>query len=62
MLKEYIKAKYGFKVYTAYIAEVKGEVCLPMYDTYNAVEELKYHTAQKVEAIKDAVKNFEVIE
>ena len=24
MIKEYIEAKYGFKVHTAYIAEVKG--------------------------------------
>ncbi|MCI8284640.1 MAG: class I SAM-dependent RNA methyltransferase, partial [Firmicutes bacterium] len=31
MIKEYIEAKYGFKVHTAYIAEVKRELGLPMY-------------------------------
>ena len=41
MIKEYIEAKYGFKVHTAYIAEVKRGLGLPMYDTPNAVEELK---------------------
>ena len=41
MIKEYIEAKYGFKVHTAYIAEVKRELGLPMYDAPNAVEELK---------------------
>ncbi len=32
MTKEYIEAKYGFKVHTAYIAEVKRDLGLPMYD------------------------------
>ncbi len=41
MIKEYIEAKYGFKVHTAYIAEVKRKLGLPMYDVPNAVEELK---------------------
>ena len=41
MIKEYIEAKYGFKVHTAYIAEVKRELGLSMYDAPNAVEELK---------------------
>ncbi len=50
MIKEYIEAKYGFKVHTAYIAEVKRDLGLPMYDAPNAVE-----------AIKDALKHFEVI-
>ena len=65
MIKEYIEAKYGFKVHTAYIAEVKRDLGLPMYDALNAVEELKkprkHPTAEKVEAIKDALKHFEVI-
>ena len=65
MIKEYIEAKYGFKVHTAYIAEVKSDLGLPMYDAPNAVEELKqprkHPTAEKVEAIKDALKHFEVI-
>ena len=64
-IKEYIEAKYGFKVHTAYIAEVKRSLGLPMYDAPNAVDELKqprkHPTAEKVEAIKDALKCFEVI-
>lgn len=65
MIKEYIEAKYGFKVHTAYIAEVKRDLGLPMYDAPNAVEELKqprkHPTAEKVEAIKDALKHFGII-
>ena len=65
MVKEYIEVKYGFKVHTAYIAEVKRDLGLPMYDAPNAVEELKqprkHPTVEKVEAIKDALKHFEVI-
>ena len=65
MIKEYIEAKYGFKVHTAYITEVKRDLGLPMYDAPNAVEELKqprkHPTKEKVEAIKDALKHFEVI-
>ena len=65
MIKEYIEAKYGFKVHTAYIAEVKRDLGLPIYDAPNAVEELKqprkHPTAEKVEAIKDALKHFDLI-
>ena len=62
MIKEYIEVKYGFKVHTAYIAEVKRELGLPMYDAPSAVEELKqprkHTTPEKVEAIEDALKHF----
>ena len=65
MIKEYIEAKYGFKVHTAYIAEVKRDLGLPMYDAPNAAEELKqprkHPTPEKVEAIKDALRYFEII-
>ena len=65
MIKEYIETKYGFKVHTAYIAEVKRNLGLPMYDAPNAVEELKqprkHPTPEKVEAIKDALRYFAVI-
>ena len=65
MIKEYIEAKYGFKVYTEYIAEVKRDLGLPMYDAPNAVEELKqsrkHPTGEKAEANKDALKYFKVI-
>ncbi len=65
MIQEYVEKKYGFKVYTAYIAEVKRSLGLTMYVASNAVEELrhsrKYPPFEKVEAIKDALKHFEVI-
>ncbi len=64
-IKEYIEAKYGFKVHTAYIAEVKRSLGLLMYDAPNAVEELKqprkHPTAEKVEAIKDALEYYKEI-
>lgn len=65
MIKEHIEAKYGFKVCTAYIAEVKRNLGLPMYDSPNVVEGLKwsrkYPTVKKVETIKDALKYFDVL-
>jgi len=65
MIQEYIEKKYGFKVHTAYIAEVKRDMGLPMYDAPNAVEELKqprkHPMPEKVDAIKDALNHFEII-
>ena len=65
MIEEYIEEKYGFKVHNAYIEEVKRDLGLPMYDASNAVEELKHPrkhpTAEKVDAIKEALKHFEVV-
>ncbi len=65
MLQEFVEKKYGFKVHTAYIAEVKRFLRLTMYDAPNAVEELKHSRKrppnEKVEAITDALKYFEVI-
>ena len=65
MIQEYVKKKYGFKVHTAYIAEVKRSLGLTMYGAPNAVEELKHPRKrppkEKVEAITDALKYFEVI-
>ena len=65
MIQEYVEKKYGLKVHTAYIAEVKRSLGLTMYDAPNAVEELKhprkYPPKEKVEAITDALKYFEVI-
>ena len=62
MIKEYIEAKYGFKVHNAYIAEVKRDLGLPMYDAPNVVEELKnpknHPTPVQVNAIKDALNYF----
>ena len=65
MIKEYILEKHGFKVHTANIAEVKRSLGLPMYEAPNKVDELKNPyvpaTPIKVEAIKDALKHFEII-
>ncbi len=62
MIKEYIEAKYGFKVHTTYIAEVKRESGLPIYDAPNAVEELKRPRKHPTaETIKDALKHFGII-
>lgn len=65
MIQGYVEQKYGFKVHTAYIAEVKRSLGLPMYDAPNAVEELKspqkHPTEEKVKAIKDALKHYKVI-
>ena len=65
MIQEYVEKKYGFKVHTAYIAKVKRSLGLTMYGAPNAVEELKYPRKrppkEKVEAITDALKYFEVI-
>ncbi|AKL96084.1 site-specific recombinase DNA invertase Pin [Clostridium aceticum] len=65
MIQEYIESKYGFKVHTAYIAEVKRNLGLPRHEVPNAVDELKNSKKQpileKVEAIKDALKHFGII-
>ena len=65
MIQEYIEEKYGFKVHTSYIAEVKRSLGLPMHDAPNSVEQLKnpqkHPTPEKVTAIKDALKHFEFI-
>ncbi len=65
MIQEYVEKKYGFKVHTAYIAEVKRSLGLTMYGAPNAVEELKHprkrSPKEKIEAITDALKYFEVI-
>lgn len=60
-----MEQKYGFKVHTAYIAEVKRSLGLTMYDALNATEELKQPRKrppkEKAEAIMEALKHFEVI-
>lgn len=65
MIKDFVERKYGFKVHTAYIAEVKRSLGLPMYDAPNAVDEPKHErkhpTPKMVEAIKDALKHYGVI-
>ena len=41
-IQEYVQEKYGFKVHTAYIAEVKRMVGLDMHKAPNAVEQKKH--------------------
>lgn len=64
-IQKWVEENYGFNVHTAYIAEVKRDLCLPMYDAPNAVEELKrprsHPTAEMSDAIKAALKHFEII-
>ena len=64
-IQEYVQEKYGFKVHTAYIAEVKRMVGLDMHKAPNAVEQRKheYHPCppEKVEAIKDVLRHFGLI-
>ena len=64
-IQRYVEENYGFKVHTAYIAEVKRELGLPMYDAPNAVEELKrprsHPTEEMTAAIKASLKHFEII-
>ena len=65
MIQEYVEQKYGFKIHTAYIAEVKRSLGLTMYDASNAVEELKQPrkrpAKEKLCAITEGLKHFEVI-
>lgn len=60
MIEEYIEEKYGFRVYAIYIAKLKQDLVLPIYDVLNAVEELKqpskHLVAGKVEVIKEELK------
>ena len=64
-IQNYVEENYGFKVHTAYIAEVKRNLGLPMYDAPNAVEELKrprsHPTEKMVAAIKETLAHFEII-
>lgn len=65
MIQEYVEKKYGFKVHTAHIAEVKRALGLTMYDAPNATEKLKQPwkrpSKEKAEAITEALEHFEVI-
>ncbi len=64
MMQAHIEEKYGFKVHTAHIAEVKRDLGLPMYDAPNAVEELKrprsHPTDRARKAIKETLQFFEI--
>ena len=65
MIQEYVEKKYGFKVHTACVAEVKRSLGLTMYNAPNATEKLKqprkHPPKEEAEAIMEALKYFEVI-
>lgn len=66
MIQRYIENKYNFKVHTDHMVEVKRDLGLPMYDALNTAEELKHErkhpTSEKVEAMKDALRHFGVMQ
>ena len=53
-------------MHIAYNVEIKRDLDLPVYDALNAVNKLKqprkHLTTEKVEAIKDALKHFNIVE
>lgn len=64
MVQEYVE-KYGFKVHTAYIAEVKRSLGLTMHNVSNVIGKLKQKRKlppkEMLEAITEALKYYEVI-
>jgi len=64
-IKEYVQEKYGFKVHTAHIAEVKRKHGLPMHEASNSVEKRKHEyipcSAEKMKAIEAAFEIFSII-
>lgn len=64
-IKDYVLDKYGVKVYTRYIAEVKRMCGIEMGENYNKSKkeepEVKHCPQEKVEYIKDALRYYEVI-
>lgn len=65
-IKDYIMKKYGVKVHTSYIAQVKKKCGLDMKDNYNKSQNDNYVakqcTKEKEEMIKEALKYFGMIE
>ena len=59
LIQQYVEEHYGFKVHTAYVAEVKRKLGLPTYPAPNAVARRKYRyysvPQYKEEAIIDAL-------
>ena len=65
-IKEYILEKFGFKVSTLYIAQVKRKCGLPVGEHYNKSQKedqiVPQCTAEKEEAIMDALRHFKMIQ
>lgn len=64
-IQGYVEEKYGFKVHTKYIAEVKRKHGLPMHDAPNKVEVPKREypacPEEKIKAIEEALEYFNLI-
>ena len=65
MIQTYIKEKFGFKIHTSYIAEVKRNMGIHMQTEVRSEEKLKHRKPhppeEKVEVIKKALLHFELI-
>ena len=65
-INEYIEAKYGYRVHSAHIAQVKRECGIEMGENYNLSQcedyEPKLVTEEKRKAIKEALKHFNMID
>ena len=64
-IKEYILEKFGFKVSTLYIAQVKKKCNIELRENYNKSKKEKYVspqcTPEKEDAIMDALRHFKMI-
>ena len=61
MIQEYVEETYGFKVHTAYIAEIKRSLGLNMYDAPNSVREVKHPRKHPTAVIQNWMRNRDVI-
>ncbi len=65
-INEYVEEKYGFKLHSAFIAQVKREMGIEMGENYNLSKSDDYQprevTPEKRAAIIDALKHFNMIE
>ena len=65
-IKKYILDKYGFKVPTLYISQIKRKVGVDLRPNYNPAKSDSYKqpqcTPEKEEAIMDALRYFKYIE
>lgn len=65
-INEYVQEKYGFRLHSAYIAQVKREMGIEMGENYNLSKSEDYEpklvTPEKREAIIDALKHFNMID
>lgn len=64
-IKNYVLEKYGFKVSTLYIVQVKKKCGIVLREHYNKSKKEKQvvpqYTPEKEEAIKDTLKHFKML-